>query len=73
MPDGTAYCLIARFGNGAWFEVGPFWQGSPAPGTAGRLLLNDNDNNPYNGNPNDRWTVHVDVQRAGAAAAGIYV
>jgi hypothetical protein len=73
MPQGTAYCLVARFGNGAWFEAGPFWQGSPAAGTAGRLLLNVNDNNPYNGNPKDQWTVHVDVQRAGAAAAGIYV
>jgi hypothetical protein len=73
VPEGTAYCLVARFGNGGWFEVGPFWQGSPAAGTAGRMLLNGNDPNMYNGNPRDRWTVHVDVQRAGAAAAGIYV
>ena len=75
LPSGTAYCLIIRFGNGeeGWIEAGRFWQGSPAPTDAGRLQLSPNDNNPYNGNPREQWTVHVDVQRGGAGAAGVYV
>ena len=72
-PQATAYCLVGRIGNGPWFEAGRFWQGKAPSGNAGRLLLNINDNNPYNGNPSDRWTVHVEVQRANAAAAGLYV
>jgi hypothetical protein len=39
----------------------------------GILQLNINDNNPYNGDPNLRWEVFVDVNRAGAAAAGVYI
>lgn len=73
LANGTAYCLIARFGSGTWFEAGPFWQASPGPGTQGRLQLNINDNNVYNGDPKKRWTVNVDVTRAAAAAAGIYI
>lgn len=75
LPSGTAYCLIANFGGdrAKWFEVGPFWQGSPQAGSHGRLLLNINDNNPENGDPRDQWTVTVDVVRAGAAAVGIYI
>ncbi len=74
MPSAPAFCLIHRFSNDPrWIETDRFWQGSPQAGSGGRLLLNENDNNPYNGNPNDRWTVNVDVQRAAAAAVGIYV
>jgi hypothetical protein len=75
LPTGTAYCLVARFGSdsGNWFEAGPFWQGSPGPGTQGRLQLNVNDNLVRNGDPNKRWNVTIDVTRAAAAAAGIYI
>jgi len=73
MPSGTAYCLVARCGNGDWFEAAAFWEGSPQPGQGGTLQLETNDNNPYNGDPNKRWTVHVDVKRANAAAAGIFI
>jgi len=73
LPSGTAYCLVVRFGVGDWSEAGRFWQGTPAPGNAGILQLNVNDNNPYNGDPKLRWSVVVDVERAGAAAAGIHV
>jgi hypothetical protein len=73
LPQGTAYCLVHRFGTGRWIEAGRFWEGSPEPGGGGMFLLNVNDNNPYNGNPANRWEVYVDVKRAGAAAAGVYV
>jgi hypothetical protein len=46
---GTANCLVIRFGNGRWIEAGPFWEGSPDANSGGRLQLNVNDNNPYNG------------------------
>ena len=76
--NGTAYAHIIRFGNHGWQEAGRFWEGSPAPGEGGTLQLNINDNNPYNGNPRKggrfcEWTVHVDVQRKGAEAAGVYI
>jgi hypothetical protein len=74
MPENaSAYSLVARIGSGGYFEVGRFWEGAARPVDQGRLVLNINDNNPYNGNPNDRWTVRVDVKRKGAAAAGIYI
>jgi len=75
LPSANAYCLIGRFGSNPadWFRVGRFWEGSPAAGKGGRLQLDINDPNTQNGDPNHRWTVHVDVTRAGAAAAGIYV
>jgi hypothetical protein len=75
LPSGTAYCLVARFGShpAAWFEVGPFWEGSPSTTFYGRLQLNINDNNTQNGSRNDQWTVRVDVERAGAAAAGVFI
>jgi hypothetical protein len=72
-PAGTAYCLVIRFGNGKWIEAGRFWEGSPDAGGGGILQLNVNDNNPYNGDPTKRWEIFVDVKRAGAAAAGVYV
>jgi hypothetical protein len=76
LPSGTAYCLVLSFGGaaGSWIEGGPFWQGKP-PSTSkgGRLLLNINDNNPFNGNPSDRWTSTVSVKRAGAGAAGVFI
>jgi hypothetical protein len=50
-----------------------FWSGTPPAGTAGRLLLNINDNNPRNGQPTPKWRVLVDVKRAAAAAAGVYI
>ncbi len=71
--NGTAYCLVIRFGNGEWIEAGRLWEGSPDSGGGGILQLNVNDNNPYNGDPTKRWDVRVDVNRAGAAAVGVYV
>ena len=72
-PSETAYCLVFRLGNSDWTKAARFWEGAAEPGRAGTLQLNVNDNNPYNGDPNKRWRVVVDVRRAGAAAAGIYV
>lgn len=72
-PSGTAYCLVIRFGNGEWIEAGRSWEGSPNAGSGGNLQLNINDNNTYNGDSNKRWEVFVDVKRAGAAAAGVYI
>jgi hypothetical protein len=73
-PEGTAYSLLARFGNGPWFEVPAVVEASPEPGFGGGVLqFNINDNNPYNGNPDDRWNVHVSVRRGNAAAAGVYI
>jgi hypothetical protein len=71
--QGTAYCLVIRFGNGEWIEAGRFWEGSLHAGGGGILQLNINDNNPYNGDPTKRWEVFVDVNRAGAAGVGVYV
>ena len=73
MPTGTAYSLIGRFGSGDWFETGQLWAGSPGPGTQGRLQLNINDNNPYNGDPNKKFAITVDVERTTAEAAGVYI
>jgi hypothetical protein len=73
LGQGTAYCLVIRFGSGKWIEAGPHWEGSPDPGTGGTLQLNINDNNTQNGDPRKRWQVYVDVKRAGAAAAGVYI
>jgi len=73
LGQGTAYCLVIRFGSGNWIEAGPHWEGSPDPDTGGTLQLNINDNNTQNGDPRKRWQVYVDVKRAGAAAAGVYV
>jgi hypothetical protein len=64
---------VIRFGNGDWIEAGRFWEGSPGAGGGGILQLNVNDNNPYNGDPDKRWEVFIDVKRAGAAAAGVYI
>ena len=50
-----------------------FWEGSPDAGGGGILQLNINDNNPHNGDRTSRWEVFVDVKRAGAAAAGVYI
>jgi hypothetical protein len=72
-PAGTAYCLVYRLGTSPWVEAGRFWEGTAEAGQAGTLQFNVNDNNPYNGDAQKRWTVVVDVKRAGAAAAGIYV
>jgi hypothetical protein len=75
MPTGlTAYALIAKIGNNDWYEVGRFWEGTiDAAKRPGTLVLNTNDNNPYNGDPTKKWEIVVDVKRAGAAAVGIYV
>lgn len=72
-PAGTAYCLVIRFGNSEWLEAKAFWENTIGAGWGGILQLNINDNNPYNGDPNLRWEVFVDVNRAGAAAAGVYI
>jgi hypothetical protein len=72
-PDGTAYSFIISVGGGSWIEAKGFWQGTPPAGQRGRLLLGVNDNNPYNGDPNKRWTSVVSVKRGDAAAAGIYI
>jgi hypothetical protein len=72
-PRENAHCLLGRFGRGDWFKIGNFWSGTNETQTTGRLQLNINDNNPYNGDPNQRFSVHVHVTRQPAAAAGIYV
>jgi hypothetical protein len=64
---------VIRFGNGEWIEARRFWEGFPPAGVGGILQLNLNDNNPYNGNRIYQWHVDVDVKRAGAAAAGVYI
>lgn len=71
--NASAYSLIARFGTSPYFEVGRFWEGSAGPMSGGRLQLNLNDNNPYNGDPKHKWSVHVDVKRKDAAGAGIFI
>jgi hypothetical protein len=75
LRSGTAYSFIISFGGepGSWIEAMGFWQGSPAAGKGGRLLLNINDNNTYNGDKNKKWTSVVSVKRGDAAAAGIYI
>ena len=73
IPTADAHCLIGRFGNGPWFKVGSLWSGKNETGTTGRLQLNINDNNPYNGDPNQRFTVSIQVTRQNAAAAGLYI
>ena len=73
LPGGTSFCLIHRFANSPWLEAGAFWENTIGPGWGGTLQLNTNDNNPYNGDPYHKWQVFVDVSRAGAAAARIYV
>lgn len=77
LPSGTAYSLIMRVGNGPWIEAKSHWEGTMEPawtgGQSGNLLLNVNDNDPYNGDPRKRWNVHVEVRRKSAAAAGVFV
>lgn len=72
--NGVVNALIMRFGNGGWIHAGGFWEGSvPSGETGGLLQLYDNDNKPHNGDAGRKWSVRVDVLRAGAAAVGIYV
>ncbi len=71
--DEPAFALIMRFGNGGWMKAGSFWQGQNMEGAAGYLQLGINDDNPYNGQPRNQWTVRVRVNRRGAGAAGIFV
>lgn len=72
LAGGTAYCLIHKFSKDSdWQETKRFWEGSSKNG--GRLLLNNNDNNPYNGDPTKQWRVVVDVKRGNAGATGIYI
>jgi hypothetical protein len=74
LPEGTAFCLVARFSsNPQWMEAKAFWENTITPGWEGVLLLQPNDPNPEDGNANYRWEVYVDVKRAGAAAARLYV
>jgi hypothetical protein len=77
LPQQPPFSLILRFGLGPWKEAGRFWQGTlntnQGDPSFGRLQLNENDNNPYNGDPNKRWGVRVDVTRVNAAAVGVFV
>lgn len=73
MPSGTAYCLVARLGNNPYFEAKSFWQNTIPAGQSGTLALVENDNDLTNGDPHKQWTVHVDVKRADAAAASVFV
>ena len=76
LPNGTAYCLIGRYGsdtNSAWFEVKNFYEADVPEKQRGTLQLNTNDDNPYNGDPNKRWNVRVSVRRTDAASAGIFI
>lgn len=74
-PDGTAYALVLSFGGaaGSWIEAGGFWEGSPSNGRPGRLLLNINDNNPFNGNSWRKFESTVEVRRGDAASAGVFI
>ncbi|MFD4143384.1 thiol-activated cytolysin family protein [Streptomyces sp. NPDC058572] len=74
-PDGTAFALLVSFGgaSGSWIEAGPFWEGTPPNGKSGRLLLNINDNNPFNGNEWRKFDTVVDVRRGDAGSAGVFV
>lgn len=73
VPSATAYCLVAKVGKGHWSacEDG-FFEDEAGPEERGSLLLNGNDTNMNNGDGR-HWTVRVDVKRASAGAAGIYV
>lgn len=70
IPEGTPFALIVGFGGAKWVEAGRFWEGN---GKAGRLLLNVNDNNPYNGDDKFRFTSTVNVRRGEAGAAGVFI
>jgi hypothetical protein len=75
-PALNTHCLIGKFGSDPrteWFKVANFWNGTNATGSTGRLQLNVNDDNPYNGDPARRFDVKIVVKRRPAAAAGIYV
>ncbi|MFU8873215.1 thiol-activated cytolysin family protein [Micromonospora sp. SL4-19] len=74
-PDGTAFALVISFGGaaGSWIEAGSFWEGSPPNGKGGRLLLNINDNNPYNGNDWRKFHSQVEVRRGNAGSAGVFI
>jgi hypothetical protein len=74
-PDGTAFALVVSFGgaSGSWIEAGPFWEGTPPNGKPGRLLLNINDNNPFNGNDWRKFDSKIDVRRGDAGSAGVFI
>lgn len=73
-PQGSnAYSFIISIGGREWIEAKTFWSGKPPAGSSGRLLLGINDNNPYNGNPEEKWTATVTVKRGNAESAGIYI
>ena len=75
LPEGTAFALVISFGGapGSWIEAGPFWEGQPPHGRPGRLLLNINDNNPYNGNDWRKFTTTVSIKRGSAGSAGVFI
>jgi hypothetical protein len=73
LPGEDIHAVIARFGPSQYFKVGSFWEGTNTTGSTKVLELNINDNNPYNGDPNQRFTVTVSVRRRPASQAGIYV
>jgi hypothetical protein len=75
MPLARTYCLLHRFGTGSqgWIETGALWEGAVPPVSGGTLQLTINDPNTQNGDPKYKWSVSVDVKRAGAGAVGIYV
>ncbi|GAA3830229.1 hypothetical protein GCM10022226_58840 [Sphaerisporangium flaviroseum] len=74
-PDGTAFALLVSFGGaaGSWIEAGPFWEGTPPNGRPGRLLLNINDNNPFNGNDWRKFESTVEIRRGDAGSAGVFI
>lgn len=74
VPTGAnAYSFILSIGGQKWFEAKTFWSGTPPSGASGRLLLGINDNIPYNGDPNKKWTSTVTVKRGNATSAGVYI
>jgi hypothetical protein len=74
MPGEDIHAIIGRFGSGGrYFKVGSFFQGTNTTGSTGVLELNLNDNNPYNGDPKQQFSVSVSVRRRPASQAGIYV
>jgi hypothetical protein len=74
LPGAKINSLIIKFGNGNWLEAKDGrWENTLDANTRGTLILGINDDNPLNGDPNRKWEVIVNVRRANAAAAGVYI
>jgi hypothetical protein len=72
-PDITPYSLIAKIGNGDYFEVGSSATHTASATEQGPVEFAENDDNPTNGDPTERWNVYWSIARAGAGSVGVYV